>query len=214
MKIFKFMKIDIILCKQYLWFLLFPVFAFAVISFTDTSALIGTMYCLFGALVVASLPFFLNNSPAAGDFMRLLPARKGDDIRGHFLFSFLVVLLFLALSVIGTGLAGLIRPNIAFLSPEVYPLLFAISLIFAAAQNLLFCLLRTNSAQAQQLMRMGPPFLFFFGSCSLMGYYPQVLSLAKRLITPGGALVSLFLSLALFVLAAQVGAVASARQDH
>ena len=162
--------------KSYMWILLFPVLVLAIVILEpDMNSLYGTIYCLFGGLVLSSLPFTLHDPRQTGGFTRLLPARQGDDIKGHFLFSFLFLLLFLILSLPAAGLGGLFKgETAALLSPALYMVLFSFTLLFAALQNLLFCILHTNSQQAQQLIRMAPPFLFFFGGVSLLQRFPDI----------------------------------------
>ena len=116
MRVLKFAKIDILLCKSYMWILLFPVLVLAIVILEpDMNSLYGTIYCLFGGLVLASLPITLHDPRQTGGFTRLLPARQGDDIKGHFLFSFLFLLLFLILSLPAAGLGGLFKGETAAL---------------------------------------------------------------------------------------------------
>ena len=116
MRVLKFAKIDILLCKSYMWILLFPVLVLAIVILEpDMNSLYGTIYCLFGGLVLSSLPFTLHDPRQTGGFTRLLPARQGDDIKGHFLFSFLFLLLFLILSLPAAGLGGLFKGETAAL---------------------------------------------------------------------------------------------------
>lgn len=214
MRVLKFAKIDILLCKSYMWILLFPVLVLAIVILEpDMNSLYGTIYCLFGGLVLSSLPFTLHDPRQTGGFTRLLPARQGDDIKGHFLFSFLFLLLFLILSLPATGLAGLFRSRMTLLSPALYMVLFSFTLLFAALQNLLFCILHTNSQQAQQLIRMAPPFLFFFGGVSLLQHFPDIFTALDILFTPAGSCLCLLAGLVLFVLAAELGAFFVSRQE-
>ena len=195
MRVLKFAKIDILLCKSYMWILLFPVLVLAIVILEpDMNSLYGTIYCLFGGLVLSSLPFTLHDPRQTGGFTRLLPARQGDNIKGHFLFSFLFLLLFL-------------------ISPALYMVLFSFTLLFAALQNLLFCILHTNSQQAQQLIRMAPPFLFFFGGVSLLQRFPDIFTVLDILFTPAGSCLCLLAGLVLFVLAAELGAFFVSRQE-
>lgn len=215
MRVLKFAKIDILLCKSYMWILLFPVLVLAIVILEpDMNSLYGTIYCLFGGLVLSSLPFTLHDPRQTGGFTRLLPARQGDDIKGHFLFSFLFLLLFLILSLPAAGLGGLFKgETAALLSPALYMVLFSFTLLFAAFQNLLFCILHTNSQQAQQLIRMAPPFLFFFGGVSLLQRFPDIFTVLDILFTPAGSCLCLLAGLVLFVLAAELGAFFVSRQE-
>lgn len=215
MRVLKFAKIDILLCKSYMWILLFPVLVLAIVILEpDMNSLYGTIYCLFGGLVLSSLPFTLHDPRQTGGFTRLLPARQGDDIKGHFLFSFLFLLLFLILSLPAAGLGGLFKgETAALLSPALYMVLFSFTLLFAALQNLLFCILHTNSQQAQQLIRMAPPFLFFFGGVSLLQHFPDIFTALDILFTPAGSCLCLLAGLVLFVLAAELGAFFVSRQE-
>ena len=215
MRVLKFAKIDILLCKSYMWILLFPVLVLAIVILEpDMNSLYGTIYCLFGGLVLSSLPFTLHDPRQTGGFTRLLPARQGDDVEGYFLFSFLFLLLFLILSLPAAGLGGLFKgETAALLSPALYMVLFSFTLLFAALQNLLFCILHTNSQQAQQLIRMAPPFLFFFGGVSLLQHFPDIFTALDILFTPAGSCLCLLAGLVLFVLAAELGAFFVSRQE-
>ena len=57
MRVLKFAKIDILLCKSYMWILLFPVLVLAIVILEpDMNSLYGTIYCLFGGLVLSLSP--------------------------------------------------------------------------------------------------------------------------------------------------------------
>ena len=215
MRIFKFIKIDVFLCRSYLWILLFPALVFVIILVEpDMNPLFASLYCLFGGLIISSLPFSLSPSLRTESFTHLLPARRGDDVRGHFLFSFLFLLLFLLLSAVTIAVSAVIRPSMGLQAPAAYPVLFAVALIFAAAQNLLFCFFHPGNMQVQQLMRIIPPFLFFFGGTALLENIPSAMALLEALLTPMGSAVCLLSGLLVFLLAAQIGAMLSAGRDH
>ena len=171
MTILKYAKIDLLRLRQMtLMLLLFPVLAvFINVRSPGDSFVFSFSYCTFMGIVIASIPFQRETSQEAG-FLSMLPSRKGDDVRGHFLFGFLSVCVGFATACVALGISVLISPavrrSVAENGPDVRPilLLFAAALLLTGIQNLMLSFFRFNSSRGMAILRLAPAFLFFFGA--------------------------------------------------
>lgn len=213
MRIVKFTKIDVIRSKSYLYFLLFPALAAVMMIYNShANPFFGTMYCLFGGIVLSSIPFTQSLS-SNSDFLRMLPAKNGDEIRGHFLFSLAVLLLNLGMALISVAVAIPFRPGLSFGPSYAYLLMFGIALLFVSIQGIVLCIFRTNNAHAIQLLRMAPAFLFFFGGSFLMEKLPGLYTVLPRYLNDRSALLFLSLCLLIFLINAHTAALLYSRQN-
>lgn len=214
MRLFKFVKVDFIRCKNYWFFLLFPLLALMLmLKDADSNALFGCMYCLFGGIILSSTPFSLCSQANSG-FLKMLPAQEGDEIRGHFLFSFCVLMIFLTFGLITIQAAHIYHPAFSILQGNQIILIFSVSLLFTAIQNLVLCVFRTNSVQAMQLLRMVPAFLFFFGSTLLADSFPELFRSFVGWFQLRNVCILLLLSILLYCIVAQISAMFASSRDY
>lgn len=161
--------------KKLLVFLaLIPLICIVRMADSDAATFLFTMvYCLFASIVVAGFPYYYDKMEEIG-FMQMLPAKPGERIFGHYLYSFLAVTAGYGMAVLCEVLSGLVHPaGKAFLLTEglsgadafgkVSFLVVGIALVFAGFQNFLFTIFRFNSMQVVNLIRIIPAFIFFFG---------------------------------------------------
>ena len=99
MRIFKYAKIDFIMSKRFVLFmLLFPILAFIIVlKDTDSTPLFASIYCLFIGIILSSSPRMSQHQTESG-FSKMLPSKSGEDVKGHFLFAFCLLLFSLLLS--------------------------------------------------------------------------------------------------------------------
>lgn len=214
MQIVKYMKIDVIRSKKLSWALLFPVLAvFILVRDEDTSSLFAYLYCLFAGIILASFPFS-NECAAESGFLRMLPGKEGDCIRGHFLYSLLALLLCGVLAIAAIAVAHIIHPAVTFDHIFMYPLMIGIALIFAGLEDTLLCLFHFDNQQALQLIRIAPGFLFFFGGLLTAEKLPGLVIRFTEWITLSKSLTIFIICLVLFLADGQLCAVISSRRDE
>lgn len=215
MRLFKFLKIDIIRIKRMAWVLLFPVLAaFIIVKDADsTNSLFAFLYCLLGGIVLASFPL---SGECAGEsgFLKMLPSKKGDSLRGHFLFALLTMLLFAFLGIGAIWVSHLINPAIAFGLSPIYPLVLGIGLLVSALENVLLCAFHFDNQQAQGVLRMVPAFVFFFGGLMVYSQFPESVAKFAAWITLTKSLVILLICLLLFWAIAEICAFFFSRRDE
>lgn len=169
MRAVQFCKIDIIRCRSQLWVLgVFTLVAFYLASVTLQGSFFSIVYMIFGAVIIASQPFNIEQEEEAG-FIHMLPGSKGDRVMGRFLFS-------LGLIVYGV-LAGMLIAAVMNHSKEsfvqAYAGIFAgaaaAGLLVVSLQNILFYAIgKGKSKQMMSIIRMLPAFAAFFGGFTLI----------------------------------------------
>lgn len=177
----KFMKIDLLKVRRFLWMLFIPFIALAFLlgekSYITVLFAIG--YGMFIGLVFCEFPFNNEREQESG-FLKMLPSRNGDDIRGHFLFGLIILPLFFAIGFLVAGIARLIRPDIAVFTWNgqniggIYWILLGISFVMAGVEYLLFTVFRYSSVQTAQILRIVPALLFFFLMMNASGKIEEV----------------------------------------
>lgn len=199
MRVFKFMFIDIIKVKKLSWVFLFPLLAVVMMLRVsgDGQALFTFLYCLLGGIVVASFPLSEESASESG-FLKMLPAKKGEAIKGHFLFALLSMLLFGILGIISVEIGRLFNSAITFGLISLYPLSLAVSVLVAALENVLLCGFHFENGQAQNILRIIPAFIFFFGGQILLTRLPKLVSGFAAWITMTKSLVLLIICLIIF----------------
>lgn len=213
MKILYYAKIDFMKLKDYAWFLLFPILSCVlVLQDPDAPLYICILYSLFGGVVCASLPFASETRAEAG-FLQLLPSREGDNIRGHFLFSFFIQIGSLILGLAASFVVRLFQPQLSFVSLNACGLMFSFSLILVGIQNLMYVFFRYQAAKAVAVLRLLPAFLFFYGGLLANKYLntPAFSDMMAQFLKPG-SLILTALCAVLYLLMAQAGATLSTRK--
>lgn len=214
MRILKFAKIDLIKTKSVPFFLFFPILSIVLlVRESDTPTFFSCLYCLFGGIILSSMPFTMECKANSG-FLKMLPSKNGEEIRGHFLYSFIALLLSMTLSLAAIAIAQLIRPQVSFGMLWIYPLLFGIALLFTALENTVFCLFHYDSTTATQLLRIAPGFLFFFGPMLIYENVPQILEwfAAQMNVTIGWII--LLICFMVFLSISQICVTIDTHRDH
>ncbi|MDO5345895.1 MAG: ABC-2 transporter permease [Lachnospiraceae bacterium] len=173
MKLLKFVKIDFIRLKTNRSLLvLWPLSILIIMLFSGkANTLFVYLYCLFGGIIFSTIPL---DSHSSSGFLKMLPSKEGDDVRGHFLFSFCLLLLSMLFALAATQAVTLYRPEFSALPAKQVLLLFSLSVLITALQNLILCTFRSNNVQAMQMLRMGPAFLFYFGTLVVADHLPKI----------------------------------------
>jgi len=166
----KFLKIDLIRVKRF-WYML--LICFAVLALlgkrNGMPGLFGLGYCLFIGIIMSTFPANLESGNERG-FLQMLPAKPGEDIKGHFLFAAVCTLVFTVIAFVLIAAARAINPSLPLFNIEgvsisgLYPVLIGLALVFSGIELLLLTVFRYKSVQMQQLLRLIPAFVFFFGA--------------------------------------------------
>ena len=213
--------IDFLKTKRMKWLILPGMLVFSgILSYNaeDMFGSIGVIYCLFCGQVMASIPFSSEKLEEQG-FLSMLPAKLQEPVLGHFLYAFLVILVSFLMGTLGVSAVGIIKPSLMIWSVDganiggLYLSILGLSLLFTAMEGVFMTLFRFESARVQQLIRLVPPFLFFFGMSSLsLDQVEGVTETLPRLMISRGGLI-LAISLVLYVLVSEIAANLSVRQD-
>lgn len=215
MRVFKFVKIDVLKVRNLIWTLLFPALATAILlkDSSDPKALFAFLYCLLGGIVVSTTPLSEESARESG-FLKMLPARNGDAIRGHFLFSLLTMLLFGVLGIAAVEISRLINPSDTAGLISFYLLGTGIGLFIVALENVLLCAFHFENVQAQGALRTIPAFVFFFGSQFLLARFPGFVTTFAAWITPGRSLGLFAICLLIYWIIAEICAFSFSKRDE
>lgn len=210
MTLLKLLKIDI---KKAGWNLLIlvliPLIGLAVLSDRDISPATGifvTLYCLFGGIIVAIIPFAAENAEEAG-FLEMLPVKPGLSVTSHFTFSALCVLISGGLGALAGSAVNAAGRSASALYPDgmnlssLYFSAFGAALLFTAIDCLLLTICRYNTLQVLQIIRILPAFVFFFGSTALLQNM-ETTSTIFRILNENGLLIFILCALSFAALAA------------
>lgn len=199
MRAIKFVKIDLLKLKKLSWLLLFPALSFLILVRDPSSmkSLFVFFYCIMGGIIAASAPLSEQRQKENG-FLKMLPAKNSDSMRGHFLYSLLAVLLFGILGAAAVLGGQLFTRTLAFGQFSVYPLVLGIGLLVAALENFLLCAFHFDNLQAQSLLRTVPAFIFFFGGQILLSELPGLVGVFTAWLTPMRSLLLFLMCLVIF----------------
>ena len=172
MRIIKFAKLDILKLKRNWILLLFP---FVSLAFLHSNQLMGVpvgvvAYAAFAGIVAATTPFEVDRREESG-FIRNLPSKPGEGTLGRFFFGFLMMVWMLGVEMVTFAVASFFIKDVVFFSPlafKIYACIFGAALVFSGLQTCVFALLRLKNMQAQSIIRLVVPFLFFFGASTLL----------------------------------------------
>ncbi len=210
MTLLKLLKIDI---KKARWNLMIlvtiPLIGLAVLSERElswSSGIFVTLYCLFGGIVVAVVPFAAENAEEAG-FLEMLPVKPGLSVISHFTFSALCIMVSGGLGLLVGLIASLAGSSPSPLYPgslnlaSLYDSAFGVALLFTAIECLLLTICRYNTLQVLQLIRILPAFVFFFGSTGLLQNM-ETTSAIFRILNENGLVIFIICAVSFAVLAA------------
>lgn len=168
-RIVKFAKIDFLRIKDYKWIAAFPLLSVILfLAEPDSSPLFIVAYCLFAGIIFSALPCSMR-APTEAGFLQMLPARSGEQQKGHFLFSLLFTLLSFLAGLLFTLVCQLIRPSFQLfaangLSFTAFSLvLLGTAILFGGLQLFILTVFWTKNAQVMALVRMIPGFIYLFG---------------------------------------------------
>lgn len=208
-RLIKFARIDWLRIKKHMWYFFLCLIGTGMVARdADTSAFFGLVYSLFVSIVLATLPFSTEKREDRG-FMRMLPAKAGEEVAGHFLFSFLIVLAGFLIGIFGIFLVCRIIPGRADALGTILggqagwmaPALFGGSLVAAGVSDLILSIFRYEGATALQLIRIIPAFIFFFVITAVFDKIPFDGALLRNL-TPASGWLIFLACLAIYVVMA------------
>lgn len=217
MRVWKYMKIDLIKTRKVLLVLcLIPVMTVVLqVRSDELTPYFTFMYCMFAGIVSASLPFNCEANSESG-FLKMLPGKPGDDIKGHYLYTFG--------ALIGSGVMGMLATYVsALLMPDegpideifitgLYPVILGVALIFSGLENVFLCLFRNDNVLFMRIFRMIPPFVFFFGLTPLLDYSEELEQFLKLTLANGW--ICCLLCIVIFAIFAQLSCIIAKRRDE
>ncbi|MDD2957484.1 MAG: ABC-2 transporter permease [Lachnospiraceae bacterium] len=217
MRKLQFMKIDILRAGGNKWlFLLFPLLAgFILLYEKEAQPLFAVLYSMFGAIIFSSTPFCLERRSNCG-FLGMLPAKNGEQIAGHYLFSLLLTIYDLTAALLVITVSRIFRP-ISFPDTTLFLLIVGFVLLVIGIQNMVLSLVPAESSTNMlTLIRMVPGFAFYYCALSLANAVkknPSFFSDIMKLITLPNCIIFFAVSLLLFFVLMEVSCRAAARRD-
>lgn len=212
-RIAKFARIDFMRIRNYKWIVLFPILAIVIfLAQSDTSPLYLLSYCIFAGIIFSTIPCSVE-SPSEAGFLQMLPARPGEQQKGHFLFAFLFTLLSYLSGFACVLICHLIRPNFQIFMANginirnTYLMILSTALLFVGIQTFVLSILRFKSAQAMALLRMVPAFIFLFGISGIFDTDPEVIESSLRTLHQLNGGIILGISLVIYIILAQAAAI-------
>ena len=164
----KFMKIDYTMSKsQNKIFLLFIVVAF-ILAINSNNPLFVSVYLTFGALILSTAPFSLENYYNMA-FVNLLPSSVRSRITGRFMFASLYLLVSLVCAEVSCFLMMSKELTVEIRTLFFFPLfMIGIALVFITIQYvLLYAIGIGKKQQYMRLVCMVPGFILFGASSGL-----------------------------------------------
>lgn len=170
MRTLKCVKLDFLKSKSICKFLVFFMALCTVICVVekDVPPAWGSLYMVFGGLIVVATPFFVMSN-ISEIFTSMLPATIGNRVYGRYLFGTAVM----AVSAVLGLLAGLFQIAVTGAgTPGGICILAAISLgiglIIMDLEFLVLYFVEIKNAQILSIIRMVPGFALFFGGNALV----------------------------------------------
>ena len=169
MKAINFMKIDLRRTKsQSKLMILFAVIALVMsMSHGTGGGLFGMIYLCFGAVILSTIPFAMQETANVG-FLNMLPATVLQKVFGRYLYG---ITLTVAGIVVGTaisvGVAFKNGESIQYILPAVAVMLGISMFTIGIQYGIMYILGNVKSKQMMAFIRMIPGFVMFFGSLSI-----------------------------------------------
>ena len=216
MRILKFVHVDFLKVRSSLWILLLCLLGVVFLIYSpEISPLFAVGYGIFIAMVFATFPYNAENVEETG-FLQMLPAKPGEQVAGHFVFSAAVVLLGFVLGFLAALLARALVPAVQPLTSRELTgfclIMIAVSLVFVGAEDLMLTVFRFNSMRVSQFLRIIPAFLFFFAFNALPDSLPAAADGSMLLFISAQGPVVLLFGLLLFLLCALISVRIAARR--
>lgn len=210
-RILKYTKTDILRTKSSLWiFAICLVGVMVAISGRDNSYLFCYLYSLFISIVISEQPY-QNERVEDRGFLRMLPSKPGEEILGHFLYSYLSVIVGAVIGFIGIASVRLIHPDAIVLVQAgshdirgIYLILLGFAELIAGVSAFLLSIFRYQNVYVLVFFRLFPAFVFFFCINSIMD--ASIISTDKilKLFTIPSGLLALLICTVLFIVLAVI----------
>lgn len=163
MNALKFMKVDYKMTRSQNRLLILFILLALFISVINDAYMWGVGYLCFGAIVLATAPFNMQQGKNSG-FIQLLPATALSRVTGRYLYALTLIIISAAAGI----LCSIISFKITNISMNdstipIFAIIFAAAIIVNTMQYIILYIAgNLKSQQAMGLLRMAPAFVFFF----------------------------------------------------
>lgn len=171
MNVIKFMKIDYKMTKsQNRLLILFAILA-VIISTRSNVYMWGMGYLCFGAIILSTAPFSLEQDKSCG-FIQLLPATTLSRVIGRYLYSLALIAFSSVIGILCSFISFQMKDiSLDNLSIPVFFIIIAAAIMVNTIQYvILYIAGNIRSQQVMGLLRMVPVFLFFFAGNYFIGF--------------------------------------------
>ncbi len=162
MRALYFLQIDRMITKMQGHLIWLFIMIAVILSFAQKNPYWGSLYMVFGSMILSSTPFTMNPANTYG-FLLMLPATVKDRVFGRFLYGLSLLLLTLFFGGLGTVLVCIVNHiELSSMILIFYIGVAATALIMLSIQYTIFYLVgELKSQQVMGLIRMIPGFLLF-----------------------------------------------------
>lgn len=167
MESFKFAKVDFQMSKGQLKLMYLFLIIGAFMGYKADSPVFMISYVAFGAMVIASTPFFYEMTSQKG-FYSLLPAKAQSRAIGRMLFGVLYTAIWVLISAPIMIIITLFTHKSVDYFAEMVIVILSIAIFGEALQTLILSLVKVKNAQVMSIIRMIIPFALFFGGSFFM----------------------------------------------
>lgn len=169
MRILHFLQVDFLMTKaqtRLLWvFVLIAVF----LSALEGNPYWGTLYMVFGGVVLSTTPFCIRQQSNHG-FLLMLPASEAERVAGRFLYGALMLLVCACFGGISMLFISIKEGVKVLFAAPFYMVLLGMGLFMTGIQYMLLYLIgELKSQQVFGIIRMLPGFLLFFAGTAIVG---------------------------------------------
>lgn len=211
LNVFKFMKLDyLVIKKQLVKAILLMIIALAIIIVSANNIEIITFYPLFLAVITVSYPFIFTEKNNMDDFYATLAMNKSTVVKGRYIFTILIAVIFAILSAILTIVCSKMK-NIGINNNTVIlnsVLIMVITIVLAAIQMPMYFKFGYTKARIWTYV----PFFAIAAIAIVVKYIPEdILEKAKRFINAiqGNSLITVSLMILVSLLILEISAIVS-----
>lgn len=173
MRILHFLQVDFLMTKTQTRVLWVFVLVAVLLSVLDGNPYWGTIYIIFGGVILSTTPFCMRQQSNHG-FLLMLPASEAERVAGRFLYGALMLLAcacFGAVSMLFVSIKEGMK--VPFVVP-FYAVFLGMGLFMTGLEYMLLYLVgELKSQQVLGIIRMVPGFILFFAGTAIVGKFQE-----------------------------------------
>lgn len=202
MRAIQYMKIDYMLTRQQLRFMLLIVIVAMLVGkgMGGMGVMVGCSYMLFVATIFSTAPFGACHRKNTG-FLLMLPGTVWERVAGRFLYGLSYIVMTVIICLAGMGMYGLLGHEITRMTIGLFLCNLALAIVIVALEYLISYLFgegRSNWQYLGNIVRMAPGMGMFFLFMFILGKADEETYVMDRLVF----LTEKIMSAGLFALAA------------